>query len=82
MLFIALAAEYMREAHLSNNYTSYLDTLSKVPSRSVFAYIFLLFSLFVFRNDFPFNLLILLVSSFVLGRLTSSLTILNIEQLS
>ncbi len=72
----------MREAHLRNDYTSYLDTLSEVPSRSVLAYICLLFSLFVFRNDFPFNLLILLVSSFVLGRLTSSLTILNIENLN
>ena len=67
---------------MGNDYTSYFDTLSEVPSRSMFAYIFLLFSLFVFRNDFPFNLLILLVSSFSLGRLTSSLTVLNIENLN
>jgi hypothetical protein len=50
-----------------------LDALRNLPDRTVVIYTVLSLALWIFRNDFPFNLMILLICSFGVGRLTADL---------
>jgi hypothetical protein len=49
-----------------------LETMRQVPDRTIVIYTVFTLALWIFRNDFPFNLLILLICSFGAGRLTAN----------
>lgn len=71
LLFVLLALEYCREAYGRGTLT-YSDILRDIPSRVVTTYLILSLALWVFRNDFPFNLVILIVCAFCAGRFSNS----------
>ena len=58
---------------LASLYSFVLDALRNLPDRTVLIYTVLSLALWIFRNDFPFNLMILLICSFGVGRLTADL---------
>ena len=74
ILFVALACEYCREAYGRGRLT-YQDLLQDMPSQAITSYLVLSLALFAFRNDFPFNLVILIVCAFCAGRFSSSVEI-------
>ena len=74
ILFVALACEYCREAY-SRGRLTYQDLLQDMPSQAITSYLALSLALFAFRNDFPFNLVILIVCAFFAGRYSSSVEI-------
>ena len=74
VLFVLLAIEHCREAY-GRGHRSVKDLLQEMPSRAVTTYLVLSLALFAFRNDFPFNLLILIVCAFCAGRFSTSVEI-------
>lgn len=69
-VFLAVAVEYVRRHNLADENISIHQVMKEIPSHTFVAYIFILLCLWAFRNDFPFNLLVLLVASFFIGRLS------------
>ena len=79
VLFLALGITHTLQT--SNNAldgdakgnSALFDSVRQVPDRTLMIYTVITLALWIFRNDFPFNLIILLLCSFGAGRLTSDL---------
>jgi hypothetical protein len=76
VLWMGISILHLYDIHQKTKkplWSDVLQTLKQVPDQTIVVYVVLSLSLWIFRNDFPFNLMILLICAFAAGRLTSTM---------